>query len=235
MKNWLAATAAADRSLVILAPVPPLQNVGAAYRDAAETYLAAGDALANGVSDSWYSKARVALERSEQIDTAKDVRDRQINAARGIPDYTHIPSVLYLQLGVVYTRLKDPARALAAFERGRTLDPNAELLERLSDAYATSGQPRAAARAMIEAMELDPARAGLAAKLIDLYHAVDPQSCTGSPQEGLNLRCPMVHADMCGAARNIIAGYSRVRQSFASREVRRSAMSDLGCTAEELR
>jgi protein O-mannosyl-transferase len=233
-KNWPRAIAATDRALKILDPLPPLENVGVAYRDAAETYIARGDA-AQTDRESWYRKALAALLRSEQIDLAKDERDRLLNAKRGIEGFTHIPSALYLQMGIAYSRLHDPERAVSAFERGRVLDPNAALLEQLGDAYGAAGEPRKAAAAFIEAMALDPGRAGLGPKVLDLYRQSDPQSCAADAGGGLNLGCPMVHADICGAARNVIRGYVRTRQSFAADDIRRTAVEDLGCAADALK
>ena len=233
-RNWPRAIAATDRALAILDPLPPLQNAGVAYRDAAMTYMAMGDA-ATADREIWYRKAIDALLRSEQIDLAKDDRDRLLNARRGMEGFAHIPSALYLQLGVVYTRLHDSDSALAAFERGRVLDPNAELLEQLGDAYATTGDRHKAAAALIEAMALDPGRASLAAKVLSLYQQSDPQSCAADVAGGLNLECPMVHGDVCNAARNAIAGYTRTRQNFAAADIRRTAIEDLACVPERLK
>ena len=44
-KDWLHAVAEIDRTLAILAPLPPLDNVGLAYRDAGAIYRAVGEGL----------------------------------------------------------------------------------------------------------------------------------------------------------------------------------------------
>lgn len=238
-KNWPPATAGADRALNILDPLPSLENAGVAYRDAADAYLAMGDAEADGKASSpvagappeyWYHKALSALQKSEQIDLSKDERDRLLNASRGVTNYSHIPSAIYLQMGETYVRLNDSARALTALETGRKLDPNADLLGQLGNAYAAAGQPRKAAQAMIAAMELDPGRNGLIAQTVSLYRLADPQGCSVDTGGGLNLQCATVHSDVCQGARDAIAGYARVGQKFAAADVRRTAAEELGCS-----
>ena len=43
-----------------------------------------------------------------------------------------MPSTVYQELGRTYTRLSDPRHALEAFERGRSLESDPDLLEELS-------------------------------------------------------------------------------------------------------
>jgi protein O-mannosyl-transferase len=242
-KDWPRIAGEADRALAILAPLPPLDNVSLAYRDAGAIYRAAGEAsaadpAANPASGTapayWYRKSLDVLLRSEKIELAKDEQLRQANAKRGIPAFTTVPSALYLELGLTYARLLDSQSALAAFERGRVLDPNPELLKNLADAYVLAGEPNKAAAALVEAVVADPGRSDLSARALDVYAQLDPQGCAvtrNGAQRSLNLGCPLVHSDICSAARNVTAGLARAGRSLESEAARRSAVEDFGCPA----
>lgn len=243
-KDWPRAAAEADRALAILAPLLPLDNVSLSYRDAGAIYRAVGDASAADPASNplpgidpayWYRKSLDALLRSEKIELAKDEQLRLMNTQRGIGGFTTVPSALYLELGLTYSRLHDSTNALAAFERGRLLDPNPDLLQHLADAYVVSGERNKAAAALIEAVVADPGRADLSAKALDLYAQIDPQGCAvihNGSQRSLNLGCPLVHADICSAARNVIAGLDRAGRTQESDAARRSAVEDFGCPAK---
>jgi hypothetical protein len=141
-------------------------------------------------------------------------------------------------MGLIYTRLSDPRHALAAFERGRMLDANPDLLEQLAEAYRAAGDPRNAAAALVEAEAEDPARYALTAKLLDLYVEIDPHGCAVSREGGeasLNLNCPMVHADICAASRNMIAGLAQQWRNFEAASIRRTAEADFGCAPSILK
>jgi protein O-mannosyl-transferase len=245
--DWSRTLAEVNRALAILDPLPDLQNVGSAYRDAALIYRVRGDSLAAGnTSDGpssgtnaeyWYRKSLNALLRSEKIELAQDRRVRLLNASRGKPGLTFVPSALYLQMGITFERLSDPRHALAAFERGRTLDTNAELLEQLADAYRAAGDRRKAAATLVEAIAEDPSRDALTSKLVELYSEIDPQGCAVNHQGGqtsLNLGCPMVHGDICTASRNMIENLKRGWLNFDAAAIRRTAVTSFGCAPELL-
>jgi tetratricopeptide (TPR) repeat protein len=248
LNDWSRTIGEVDRALAILDSLPDLENTGSAYRDAALVYRTLGDRLAPGNTAGnafagtsagyWYGKSLTALLRSEKIELAQDERNRLLNAKRGMPGLTFVPSALYLQMGLTYTRLADPQRALEAFERGRMLDANPDLLEQLAEAYRAAGDRRQAAAALVEAVAVDPSRYGLTAKLLELYTEIDPRGCAVSREggePGLNLSCPMVHSDICAASRNMIAALARGWRNFESAAIRRTAMEDFGCAAELLR
>jgi tetratricopeptide (TPR) repeat protein len=242
-KDWTRAAAEADRALAILAPLPPLDNVSLPYRDAGAIYRAVGEASAanpasnpvpGSAPEDWYRKSLGALLRSEKIELARDEQLRVSNARRGILGFITIPSVLYLELGQTYGRLHDSARALDAFERGRALDPDPDLLKNLADAYLAAGEPGKAAAALVEAVVADPGRADLSARAVDVYAQIDPQGCAvihNGAQRSLNLGCPLVQADLCSAARNVAAGLDRAGRSLESEAARRSAVQAFGCPA----
>jgi tetratricopeptide (TPR) repeat protein len=240
----------ADRALAILDRLPDSQNASRAYHDAGVFYrnvgdrlaarstpgLAPGDAAAQAPTGaealSWYRKSLSALLRSERIELAWDQRYQAENAQRGKPGLTSLPSNLYLDLGRAYMRLSDLQHALAAFERGRTLESAPELLEELASAYRSAGDPRRAAMALVEALAIDPNRVQLASTLVELYGQIDPQGCSVTHQgsaNSLNPDCPLVHGDICAASRNVIGNYLRRGQQFEADSIRRVAEQDLGC------
>ena len=233
-----------DRALAMLDGLPDLQNAPNAYSDAALFYRNLGDRLASLAADgkapagsdpvSWYRKALNALLRSERIEIAQDREFRAENALRGKPGVTSMPSKLYLDLGRIYLRLSDTPHALAAFERGRTLESSPDILEELATLYRAAGEERQAAQALVEAMAVDPSRTRLASTLVELYSRIDPQGCAVSVEggvPGLNPGCPLVHGDICAASRNVIGNYLRRGQQFEAASIRQVAERDLACDA----
>ena len=232
----------ADRALAILEALPDSQNSSRAYHDAGIFYRNLGDRLASkdaAVRASarpealyWYRKSLNALLRSERIEMVWDERYRAENAQRGNPGVTSLPSILYLDLGRVYLRLSDTPHALAALERGRSLESAPDLLEELGSAYRAAGEPRKAALALVEALAMDPNRTEAASALVELYTQIDPQGCAVTLQGGtpsLNPDCPLVHGDICAASRNVIGNYVRRGQRYEADSIRRTAEQDLGC------
>ena len=240
--DWSRGIREADRALAILAPLPDDRNAPNAYRDAGTLYRSVGEHVASGAfsrtsPETWYRKSLDALLHSERIEIAWDARYRRENAARGMPGLTSLPGKLYLELGRTYLRLGDREQALEAFERGHTLESNPDLLEELASLYQANGDPRRAAKALVEALAVDASRMQLTAKLVELYGQIDPGGCAvtrqgGSP--GLNVDCPLVHADICGASRNVAGNYVRRGQHFEATAIRRIAMQDLGCSPDLL-
>jgi tetratricopeptide (TPR) repeat protein len=253
--DWSRTIAEVDRALAILDRLPDLENVGFAYRDAALVYRVRGDGLSLGSTSGstsgntsgsasnetnpeyWYRKSLNAALRSEKIELAQDRRVRLLNQSRGKPGLTFVPSALYLQMGITYARLSDPQHALAAFERGRGLDTNPDLLEQLADAYRAAGDLRKAAATLVEAIAEDPSRYALTSKLFELYTEIDPHGCAVSRDGGqpsLNLNCPMVHGDICTASRNMIDNLARGWRNFDAAAIRRTAVASYGCAPELL-
>jgi hypothetical protein len=86
-------------------------------------------------------------------------------------------------------------------------------------------------------MAMDATRTQLNSKVIDLYRAIDPQGCAVGHEANsvfLNVDCPVVHADICSASRNVARNYQQRGQAFEASEIRRRAQKDLGCAAELL-
>jgi tetratricopeptide (TPR) repeat protein len=242
--DWNRAVGEADRALAILNPLPDSENVGRAYRNAAMIYRELGEQLAAkkpvgaigaGTSpEQWYRKALAAALRSEKIEAAFDANYRQENTRHGRPGLSSMPSLLYLEMGRIYTRLGEQGNALAAFERGLALEAAPELLEEAAAVYQETGDPRRAAIALEESYTVDSNRPVLG-KLVELYGKIDPGGCAIS-REGsntaLNPDCPLVHGDICTASRNIAGTYARRGQPFEAEAVRKRAIEYLGCAPE---
>lgn len=234
----------ADHALVILAPLPDSWKSPVAFHDAGVLYRNLGDMAASPNTASkvpvgldsafWYRKSLDALLRSEQIELAWDERFRTQNAQRGIPGLTLRSSKLYLDLGRTYLRLSDTPHAIEAFERGRSLESDPDLLEELASTYRAAGDLHQAALALVEALAVDPERTALTPALVELYEKIDPQGCAVTRQSGtisLNPDCPLVHSDVCSASRNVLGNYLRRGQQFEAAFVRNVAEHDLGCAA----
>ena len=141
----------------------------------------------------YYRRSWAALITSERIERALDQVYREVNARRGTPRSTFLPSVIYLELGRTYLRMLMHDEALASLERGRNLESDPDLLEELGRTYEALEQPRKAAQAFIEALAMDSTRSYLNQKLIDLYGKIDPQGCPVTREGGttsLNIACP---------------------------------------------
>jgi tetratricopeptide (TPR) repeat protein len=236
---WDAAAADTGRALAVLAPLPDLRNVGNTWRDAGVVYRNIGDraAAAHLDSVSWYRKSLAALLRSETIELAHEEAYRRDNAARPGGAPTRLPAALYLELGRTWQRMSDPAQAIGAYERGRALESDPDLLEELAAVYRQTGNPRAAAAALVEALAVDGSRSRLAAALVELYAAADPSGCAVTHSAGgpeLNLQCPLVHADLCSASRNVARNYLRRSQTSEAASIRRTAATDFGCSPDLL-
>ena len=131
--------------------------------------------------------------------------------------------------------MKDPAHAIQAFERGRALESDPDLLEDLATEYRAAGERRLAAQALVEALAVDSNRTQLMSKLVELYSEIDPKGCSVSHEggsSGLNPDCPLVHGDICSASRNVVASYVRSGQLEHAASIRKTATQDLGCAPE---
>jgi protein O-mannosyl-transferase len=228
------------KTLAILDGLPDIHNAPIAYRMAGAIYRELGDEVAlRRASDGtqpndWYDKALVALFRSELLERTRDAVYRDANERRGTPRSTFLPSSIYFQIGRTYLRKANQLEALSFYEKGRSMEPNADLLEDEGATFESYNEYRKAAQAYVEALEVDPHRTYLNGKLVELYGKADPQGCaiTGKgTAASLNIQCPLVHADICGGARNVEQTFARRGQSDDAAAIRRIAIVDLGCTA----
>ena len=234
-QDWQRSLGDVSRALATLDGLSDVQNAANAYCDAGIFYRSLGDKVKSKTEAAdWYRKSLEALLRSEKILLAQDDKYREENARRGKPGLTFIPSVLYLELGRTYSRLSEPRKAIEAFERGRSLESDPDVLEELASAYRAAGDLRKAALALVEAMSVDPSRAQLSSKLVELYGEIDPHGCAVMRQGGsasINVNCPLVHGDLCAASRNVTGHFLRRGQKLEAAAIRRIAVQELGCEA----
>ena len=237
----------ADRALAIVDGLPDSQNSPGAYQDAGILYRrvgeevaanrAAGGPSAGTDAVEWYRKSLAALLRSERIELLWDARYRDENARNGNPGPTSMPSDLYLELGRTYLRLSDTPHALAAFERGRTLESKPALLGELSSLYREEGDLHKAALALMESLTANANQPELFSKMADLYGRLDPQGCAVSREGGEprpDPQCPLVHNDICAATHNLIGTYLRRGQQLQAGSVRSLAEQAFGCAPSDL-
>jgi tetratricopeptide (TPR) repeat protein len=246
-EDWDQSIYHAGRALEILRGLPDEKNEPFAYRAVGMFYRSVGEHLASQKSQGppsspaspeyWFRKSLDALLQSERMERRYDQQYRDENAARGKPGLTSLPSQVYLELGRTYMHLGDAHHAIEAYERGRYLESNPDLLEELSAAYRSAGDLPKAALAAVESMAVDPARTRLASTLVELYAKIDPAGCAVVDEGGtrtLNVECPLVHRDICAASRNAAGTYARRGQQFEAESIRQIAVRDLGCTPESL-
>jgi tetratricopeptide (TPR) repeat protein len=246
--DWTQAIRDMDSALTILAPLPDSLSVWSAYSDAGAFYRLVGDRAKAGqlraagipaaAPDFWYRKALDALLRSEAI---LKLRDQQYRHAYGKSDDSNLtlfPARIYLEMGRTYLALADPAHARSAFERGRTLESDPDILEQLGGLYEQSGDTRRAVQALVEALYIDPNRGYLRPRLVDLYSRVDPAGCSVVQTNGardLNPDCLVVHSDICHAAHNVVSHYLQRGLEEEAAKSRRIATQDLSCQGSDLR
>ena len=231
-----------DRAMQILDGLPDDRNTWEAYSDAGQFYLGVGDAARNGIipaaelpqtnPEFWYRRALMATLRCERIVTVADQEHARAYARVGQPGLTFIPAHVYLLLGRAYLALSDRPHALAAFERGRTLESDPDLLEELASMYQQDGHLRAAAQALVEALYMDAGRVQTRSRLVDLYAQIDPAGCSvtaAGAGRDLNPECPLVHNDICSASRAVVGHYlQRGLEADAAKSLR-VAKEELGC------
>jgi tetratricopeptide (TPR) repeat protein len=242
-EDWDIAIRETSRALQILDPLTDDHSTGRSYRDAAMIYREVGETLADKkpagslsagtTPESWYRKALAAIQRSERIELAFDRHYRDENARRGLPGLSALPALLYLEMGRIYMHLDDAGNALAAFERGRSIESMPALLEEAAEAYARAGDLHNAVIALEESYTVDSKRPVIG-KLTQLYTQLDPNGCSvthDASRAGLNPDCPSVHADICSASHNIEGTYLRRGQPFEAAAVKKRAIDYLSCPA----
>ena len=225
--------------------MPDLENVGIAYQQAGVFYRNLGLRLASSNpsgrgeagSEYWYRKSLDALLRSEKIELAQDERNRAENARRGKPGLTFVPSALYLQMGRTYQKLGDRKRAVEAFERGRALESDPDLLEELAAEYRTAGEAGRLPWRWWRRWRWIPGGRDWRTSLWNYTRKStrrDAPSAARAERSGLNVDCPLVHGDICTASRNVARTYLRTWQHAHAEAIRRTAIQELGCAPELL-
>jgi hypothetical protein len=224
----------ADRTMAILESLPPEAQTPMPYAESALCYRAKGDSLGLENGGPWYRKALAALLRGQQVDAAATEAMREANLARGKNMVLHSWASLYLELGRVYLRLKQPDQALAALAVGRARQANPEFSEEMARAWFAKSDWQHAAVAVMEGIVLNPGASNLAGELLEIYHREAPQSCAAA-NSTINMQCPLVHDQLCEATRNVALEYQRNAQAGRANATVRTAVQQLACPAELFR
>jgi hypothetical protein len=228
LPDFASATREVERALAILDPLPDDRGLPSVYATAGRCYRALGD----------LPKALAVLLRGRNVDRAwneafalRNRLDGKTVSAVGTPP-------LYLDLGRVYVDLGQPEKALEAFRHGRSIDPQPAFFEEISRTYSGMGQPEQAAISLLEGIAVDSSRTGLVSQVVQLYRETASQSCaivSAAAGVTLNVNCPLVHAQLCTAAHNVVEMFTRMRDPLSAGATTQNAVRNYGCPADMFR
>jgi hypothetical protein len=209
----------AEKSLAILAPLPPSRNNADTSRRAASWYLAKGDPA--------------SLKRALELLT----RTREIASAQGDADPAAIAEIERM-CGEVQLRMGDTRAGLEATARAAQADSaNPEAWRQYSDALGSAGRVDDAVVALMEGVLLTTDN-GLRQRMVELYRRGAGGSCALLPgQNGvpaINPSCPEVRKHLCAADAQAIALRLRGGRADVAEVLRTSGMRDFGCDAAAL-
>jgi tetratricopeptide (TPR) repeat protein len=228
-----------ERSVAILSDLPDGESTPRTYAAAGEAYRRKGDATPDGPArEQWYRKALAVLLKGERIDLAGKAHVQEVNLRRGLTVMSVGWDPLYLELGRVYLRLGDPDKAVEELQYGCFIKPLAEFFEEMSRAYRLKGDNRQAEITLMEGLVTDPSITLFASELVDLYSKAEPLSCAvkqGQTGASLELGCPLVHEQLCAAARNVTLRHAKAGRRDEAVATARSAVQEMGCPAEMFR
>ncbi|MDE3165085.1 MAG: tetratricopeptide repeat protein, partial [Acidobacteriota bacterium] len=223
--------AEAEKSIAILAPLPPVSDNADTWRRAATWYMAKGDPPS-------LARALVLLQRCRAIVAA------QADAARALPTTPAddpifaAPADVDRMIAGLQLRLGNGAAALDTASRAVDADPsNPAAWSQYADALALSGRTDDALAALMEGVLLtaDPA---LRRRVVEGYQHGAPGGCAllpgqnGSP--ALNPACPEVHRYICLATARAIALRLRAGRSDLAAQLRDAGLHSFGCDAASL-
>lgn len=233
------AVAESERSLAIIAGLPDDRNSPRPYQTAGEAYRRKGDSLSGAAQrTAWYRKALDVLLRGKTIDLANKQAAIERNRARGVQVVIAGWEPLYLELGEVYMRLGDFDKAQEALEYGLSIKPASAFFQALATVHRFKHDDHAAETTLMEGLVIDPSVTNFASALVDLYTKSDPQSCAvrrNGAAASLDIACPLVHDQLCTAARNVAVLYSHSARRPDAVKTVRTAVQEMGCPAELFR
>jgi tetratricopeptide (TPR) repeat protein len=233
-----------ESALAILGPLPDDMNLTLVWASAGYFYRLKGDLLAqqegsrpgyDPQNNPWYRKALAVFLRGKRIDEALNqaMKQRNLEDGKATPDFGWPP--LYLGLGRLYERLREPQKALEALQYGSMLRPQPEFFEEIYAARRAMGDPGNAVMALMEGLAADPKQTQLASQIVQFYRETAPMSCallSAGGSVNLNLRCPLVHDQLCGASKHLVERYRQSGQGAAAGGAAAIAVRSLGCPAE---
>ena len=223
--------AEAEKSIAILAPLPPARNNADTWRRAATWYDAKGDPAS-------LARALQLLERCKAIVTA------QAEAARARPGTPAddpalaAPADVDRLIATVQLRMGNSGAALDASRRSVEAEPaNPAAWRQYSDALGLSSRVDDAVVALIEGVLLtrDP---DLRLRLVELYqHGAGGGCALLSGPNGtaaINPACPEVRRHLCAAAARAIGLRLREGHPDMAEQLHASGLRDFGCDAASL-
>ncbi len=222
----------ADRTVEIIASLPPGHSSPRPYATAGLCYRLRGDSLPPDAAVPWYDRARDALLRGLQVDASERAEIIRINQAAGKAVTAAGWMPLYLELGRVYTRLHDPAKAREFLAYGQAHSGAPEFSVELSRSWLAEGNSQRAAMALIEPVLAGANSPLLGTELMNLYKQSAPGSCAVRESNGsasVNLQCPIVQQHMCAAAQDLAQGYRQAGQGARADSVSAMAARSFGC------
>ena len=233
------AVAESERSLAILAGLPDDRSSARPFHTAGEAYRRKGDSINDEAQRTyWYRKALDVLLHGQAVDLALKQVAVERNRARGIAVVAVGWDPLYLELGRVYMRLGDLDKAREALLYGRSIKPVSDFFRELSLLYRLKGDNHAAETTLMEGLVVDPGVTQFASDLVELYGKSDPVSCAVHHEgaaSSLDIGCPLVHDQLCTAARNVAVLYSQSAKRVDAARTVRTAVQEMGCPAELFR
>jgi tetratricopeptide (TPR) repeat protein len=228
------AIAEAGRAVQIVADLPDDRSSARPYATAGEADRRKGDSLPDGPErQAWFRKALEVLLRGQRVDLAVKQADTRANRARGLTAITEGWEPLYLELGHIYQRLGEWDKAVEALGYGRSIKLHPQFFDEMSRVYRLAGDNHQAEITLMEALVADPSVTVFASQLVDLYTQSEPQSCAVRRAGGatsLDLNCPLVHDQLCTAARNMAILYAQSGKRDRGATAR-TAIGQMGCPA----
>jgi protein O-mannosyl-transferase len=222
-----------DRMLAILDTLPDEQSAAAPYALAGRWYRVRGESMAAaGGAVPYHRKALEILQHGARIDRAEAQKNIAVNRRAGKDIVYFGAGDVHLELGRVYLRLNEPAKALESLDDALLIKPGAEVSVERANAYTAMSDPRRAAIAMLEGLTLEPARISLIPSITRLYRQSDPRGCevvSRGSLVGLNTECPEVRGDICSASREAIRVLVRLGRRDEAISAARNAVQSAGC------
>ena len=219
------------RALAILKPLPDELRLVDPYYIAGMCARMEGDAATDpSHRAACYHRALDRLLEGRRIDGL--LRDRQPRGPNAIFGY----APLYPELALVYLRLNQPGEAAEALAYGRIVHPFPDASRQLAALYFRMGNPDRAATALLEGWLLDPSAAALGNDLATLYRHAFPASCAiAKTGNSIDPNCPLVHGQICAAARNVAAEFRQFGATELEARTSRNAMTQYACPADLFR
>lgn len=235
----------ARQSMALVDSLPDSRNDAAIYRLAATLYVKKGDGLQahdsqgrpvnTAASTDAYRHALAAIERHIAILQAI-ARQHPDTVANAAPEFV-TPEAGHL-LSVVYERLGDTEKAMAAAAKARIADPlNPLMYRQLANVLLDAGHTDDAAAVLMEGMIVTQDM-GIRSDLVKLYQSgIDTKGCAlrqGPDGPAINPACPMVHAHLCSIAVDSIRVRLATGRKDIAEQLRRSFVNDYGCPADPI-